>query len=53
MLPCFMGDNSPGLTRVPDTVLVPDMEIWALMHEDVQNSPRVRLLMDFIYKVFI
>lgn len=52
LLPCFMGDNDPGLVRMPNSKLIPDMEIWALMHEDVQNTPRVRLLMDFIYDVF-
>lgn len=52
MLPCFIGDNDPDLMRLPKSSLIPDMEIWALMHEDVQHTPRVRLLMDFIYDVF-
>ncbi|MEH6475739.1 MAG: LysR family transcriptional regulator [Sneathiella sp.] len=52
LLPCFIGDKSPDLVRVPGTPLIPDMEIWALMHADVQNTPRVRALINFIYDVF-
>jgi len=52
LLPCFVGEATPGLVRVPDIPLKPDMEIWVLTHEDVRKNPRVRALMDYLYQVF-
>ena len=52
ILPCFVGETLPGLVRVPEIPLKPDMEIWVLTHEDVRNNPRVRALMDYLYQVF-
>lgn len=51
-LPCFVGETTEGLVRVPDIPLKPDMEIWVLTHEDVRDNPRVRALMDHLYQVF-
>lgn len=52
LLPCFVGETTEGLVRVPDIPLKPDMEIWVLTHEDVRDNPRVRALMDHLYQVF-
>lgn len=52
LLPCFVGETTPGLVRVPEIPLKPDMEIWVLTHEDVRENPRVRALMDHLYQVF-
>lgn len=52
LLPCFVGEASEGLVRIPEIPLVPDMGIWVLTHEDVRNNPRVRALMDHLYQVF-
>lgn len=52
LLPCFIGDTTQGLVRVPGIPLIPDMEIWVLTHEDVRENPRVRALMDHLYQVF-
>ncbi len=52
LLPCFVGEMTDGLVRVPDIPLRPDMEIWVLTHEDVRNNPRVRALMDHLYQAF-
>lgn len=52
LLPCFVGETTQGLVRVPDIPLKPDMEIWVLTHEDVRDNPRVRALMDHLYQVF-
>ncbi|MEP4191667.1 MAG: LysR family transcriptional regulator [Sneathiella sp.] len=51
-LPCFMGDTDPDLQRLPGSSLIPDNEIWALIHSDIRKNPRVRVLLDFIYKIF-
>lgn len=52
LLPCFVGETTSGLVRVPEIPLKPDMEIWVLTHEDVRENPRVRALMDYLYQVF-
>jgi len=52
MLPCYIGDTDPDLIRVPNTELVPDMQIWILTHSDLRSNPRVRALMDHLYDAF-
>ena len=52
LLPCFMAEGDPDLVRLPEVDLIPDMEIWALTHVDVLKNPRVRLLMDHLYRAF-
>ena len=49
LLPCYIGDADPGLRRVPGTRLVPDMDIWMLVHADLRSTPRVRALLDHLY----
>lgn len=52
LLPCFLGDTDPELERVREVDLIPDMQIWVLTHEDIRLNPRVRVLMDHLYKAF-
>lgn len=52
LLPCFVGETAEGLVRIPEIPLTPDMEIWVLTHEDVRNNPRIRALMDHLYRAF-
>jgi DNA-binding transcriptional LysR family regulator len=49
LLPCYVGDADPDLHRVPDTALIPDLDIWILVHADIRSTPRVRALLDYIY----
>jgi DNA-binding transcriptional LysR family regulator len=51
-LPCYLGDPDPHLARVPGAELRPDMTIWALTHDEVRSNPRVRALINFLYKTF-
>lgn len=51
-LPCRIGDADPELRRIPPDRLDNDLDIWLLMHPDLQNTPRVRAFADFIYEVF-
>jgi len=51
-LPCFMGDTNPTLRRVEEVDIIPDMQIWVLTHEGLRTNPRVRALMDHLYKAF-
>jgi len=52
LLPCYLGDTDPELTRVSEVDLIPDMQVWVLTHEDIRVNPRVRALMDHLYQVF-
>lgn len=52
LLPCFMGQGDSGLVRLPEVDLIPDKEIWTLTHVDILQNPRVRLLMDHLYRAF-
>ncbi|WP_299372427.1 LysR family transcriptional regulator [uncultured Kiloniella sp.] len=50
MLPCYMGDTDPHLVRVPDTKLISDNTMWVLVHADIKENRRVRVLLDFLYE---
>lgn len=45
---CFMGDNHPELMRLPGAKLLPQPDIWVLTHPDLRDSPRIKLLMQFL-----
>ena len=48
MLPCFIGDPSPVLTRLADPVDAAASALWLLTHEDLRHTARVRAFMDFM-----
>ncbi|SMF16223.1 transcriptional regulator, LysR family [Tistlia consotensis] len=48
LLPCFLGDRSPGLVRVPGAPVVPDRSLWLLLHDDLRHTARVRAFLDFV-----
>ena len=48
MLPCFIGDPSPVLTRLADPVDAAASALWLLTHEDLHHTARVRAFMDFM-----
>ena len=50
-LPCYQGDSFPGLYRVPETDLIPDLDMWMLIHADLRKTPRVRALLNHLYEV--
>jgi len=50
MLPCYMGDGDPDLYRVPETELISDNTMWVLVHADIKENRRVRVLLDFLYE---
>ncbi len=47
LLPCFIGDRTPGLVRIGHTLPPFGESIWLLTHPDIKNSARVRAFMDF------
>src|ERR1700723_1279580 len=40
LLPCFLGDRSPDLTRVGYLLPEIDLGLWMLIHADLRRSPR-------------
>jgi DNA-binding transcriptional LysR family regulator len=47
VLPRYLGDPEPSLRRVP----MPDEPrepVWLTVHEDLKDTPRVRVLLDFL-----
>lgn len=49
-LPCWLAHVHPQLVRVPNTDVSPDRSIWLLLHSDLRQTTRVRLLVDFLVK---
>lgn len=47
-MPCFLGDSTAGLERVPGLQAQPYSDIWILTHPDLQRLPRVRIFMKFV-----
>jgi DNA-binding transcriptional LysR family regulator len=48
LLPCFLGDSCPDLTRVGHLLPELDLGLWMLTHSDLRRSARVRAFMDFV-----
>ncbi len=48
MLPCFVGDADPLLTRVPGSDLHMHGTLWLLTQGETRKTKRVRLFSDFI-----
>ncbi len=46
-LPCYLGDESPALTRIGRPLREWDLGLWILTHSDLRRSARVRAFMDF------
>jgi len=51
-LPCFIGDNSPGMVRIPGAQIHAGDWIWVLAHKDMAKNSRVRVLIEFLVKAF-
>ena len=50
LLPCFLGDPVPGLSRVLEPRPEWDSELWLLTHPDLRHQARVRALTDFLFQ---
>lgn len=50
VLPCFIAAGNPALRRLAPAVLA-SSEIWAAVHEDLKDVPRVRVVLDFLQAV--
>jgi len=51
-LPCFIGDHTPGIERIPTAMPVPGDRIWILAHKDMMTNAKVRTFIDFMANRF-
>jgi DNA-binding transcriptional LysR family regulator len=51
VLPRFLGDAAPGLTRLPRPD-EPREALWLTVHEDARSIPRVHALLAFLRATF-
>lgn len=47
-LPCFLGDEEPGLIRLEHVGAAFSRDIWLVVHHDLRRSAPVRAVMDFV-----
>ena len=52
VLPCFIGDPDPALVRLTPVLAEASAEQWLLVHADLRNVPRVRIVMDALAELF-
>lgn len=50
LLPCFIGDRTPGIVRVLPEPMEFETSLWLLTHPDLRNAARVRTFLDFMGK---
>jgi DNA-binding transcriptional LysR family regulator len=50
VLPCIVADGEPDLVRCLPPRTDHGREMWLLTHERVRHTPRVRLVIDFLYE---
>jgi DNA-binding transcriptional LysR family regulator len=51
-LPCFVGDATPELKRAFPNDKPEFLDVWLIVHSDVQRTSRVRALVDQLARVF-
>jgi DNA-binding transcriptional LysR family regulator len=52
MLPYFLAGNDPDLIEVRLSEAPPARELWLLTRRDVQKTPRIRVVSDFLHDLF-
>ena len=52
MLPCFLGDKTQGLVRIPKATPNINHEIWLLSHPDNREVTRLRRFREFVVALF-
>lgn len=52
VLPCFLGDADPALVRLTSPIREAATDQWLLVHSDLRNVPRVRIVMDALVELF-
>lgn len=52
VLPCFLGDADPQLSRITPILDDARAEQWLLVHSDLRHVPRVRIVIDVLVELF-
>lgn len=52
VLPCFIGDADPALVRLTPILDSARVDQWLLVHADLREVPRVRIVMDALGRMF-
>ncbi|MPZ12001.1 MAG: LysR family transcriptional regulator [Kiloniellaceae bacterium] len=52
VLPCFLGDTDPALVRLTPILDEARVDQWLLVHADLRDVPRVRIVMDALAQLF-
>lgn len=51
VLPCFLADQVPGITRITGPDIVGRVELWLATHKETRHVSRMRVLVDFLVKL--
>lgn len=52
LLPRIIGDEDSTLTRVSESVQLPNRDLWLIVHEDLRDAPGVRAVVDWLVDLF-
>ncbi len=50
ILPCFLGDTSPNLIRVPPAISEAKYDLWVLSHPDLRKNLKIQTFVRFMTK---
>ena len=50
-MPCFVGDNIPGVVRIPGCEVYSNFDVWMLTHPDLRDAARHRTFREFLVRV--
>lgn len=53
ILPCCLGDTSPGLARLGEPLAEMDTELWVMIAADLDQAPRINLFVDHVQKAVL
>lgn len=53
ILPCCLGDTSPGLARLSEPLGEMDTELWIMIAADLDQSPRINLFVEHVQKAVL
>lgn len=48
LLPCFVGDRAPGMTRLDETRELPVRELWLLTHRQLRRHARIEAVVAWL-----
>jgi DNA-binding transcriptional LysR family regulator len=52
LLPCYLGDSTPGIHRANGVEPLPLGDLWLLMRPDSRGAMKVRLLTVYLQELF-